>query len=172
MPPGSANCRIAVPLAMLITVLVACDRGPALAHDDGQWTMPGKDYAATRFSGLTEITAANAKDLHATWSFSTGVLGGHEGQPLVVLEAMAAGLPVLASDHGVIGATVVDGVTGRLVPKEAPPEKLAEELWRMLADKATLARYGARGRERYLERYTLKACHARLFEVFEKALGA
>ena len=88
MPPGSANCRIAVPLAMLITVLVACDRGPALAHDDGQWTMPGKDYAATRFSGLTEITAANAKDLHATWSFSTGVLGGHEGQPLVVGSTM------------------------------------------------------------------------------------
>ena len=52
--------------------------------DDGQWTMPGKDYGSTRYSGLAQITAANAKGLRPMWSFSTGVLGGHEGQPLVV----------------------------------------------------------------------------------------
>jgi len=56
--------------------------------DDGQWTMPGKDYAATRYSRLTQITAANAPRLRALWSFSTGVLGGHEGQPLVVGHTM------------------------------------------------------------------------------------
>src|SRR5213595_3868452 len=54
------------------------------ARDDGQWTMPAKDYAATRYSGLSQITTANAPRLRAVWSFSTGVLGGHEGQPLVV----------------------------------------------------------------------------------------
>jgi PQQ-dependent dehydrogenase (methanol/ethanol family) len=54
------------------------------AKDDGQWTMPGKDYGSNRFSGLAQITAANAKGLRPVWSFSTGVLGGHEGQPLVV----------------------------------------------------------------------------------------
>jgi PQQ-dependent dehydrogenase (methanol/ethanol family) len=53
-------------------------------RDDGQWTMPGKNYAATRYSGLDQITVANAPRLRAVWSFSTGVLGGHEGQPLVV----------------------------------------------------------------------------------------
>ncbi len=46
--------------------------------------MPGKNYAGTRYSGLTQITVANASKLRAVWSFSTGVLGGHEGQPLVV----------------------------------------------------------------------------------------
>jgi PQQ-dependent dehydrogenase (methanol/ethanol family) len=56
----------------------------AAAKDDGQWTMPGKDYASTRFSSLAQITAGNAKRLRPLWSFSTGVLGGHEGQPLVV----------------------------------------------------------------------------------------
>ena len=50
--------------------------------------MPGRDYTAQRYSGLTDITPANAKQLHATWSFSTGVLGGHEGQPLVVGNTM------------------------------------------------------------------------------------
>ena len=53
-------------------------------QDDGQWTMPGKNYAATRYSGLSQITPRNAARLRPVWSFSTGVLGGHEGQPLVV----------------------------------------------------------------------------------------
>ena len=47
--------------------------------DDGQWTMPGKNYAATRYSGLAQITPANAPRLRPVWSFATGVLGGHEG---------------------------------------------------------------------------------------------
>jgi len=56
----------------------------APAGEDGQWSMPSKDYAATRYSGLTGITRQNAGSLHPVWTFSTGVLGGHEGQPLVV----------------------------------------------------------------------------------------
>jgi lanthanide-dependent methanol dehydrogenase len=60
----------------------------AVAAADGQWSMPAKDYAATRYSDLTQITAQNAKGLHPLWTFSTGVLGGHEGQPLVVDDTM------------------------------------------------------------------------------------
>lgn len=52
--------------------------------EEGQWTMPAKDYANTRYSGLKEITGENAKSLRPVWTFSTGVLGGHEGQPLMV----------------------------------------------------------------------------------------
>ena len=59
---------------------------PAASADakDGNWTMPGKNFAATRYSGLSQITVANAAGLKPVWSFSTGVLRGHEGQPLVV----------------------------------------------------------------------------------------
>jgi lanthanide-dependent methanol dehydrogenase len=57
-------------------------------QDDGQWTMPAKDYAATRYSGLAAITPENAAHLRPVWTFSTGVLGGHEGQPLVVGSTM------------------------------------------------------------------------------------
>ena len=60
----------------------------APAGEDGQWTMPSKDYAATRYSGLAGITPQNASSLHPVWTFSTGVLGGHEGQPLVVGDTM------------------------------------------------------------------------------------
>src|SRR5437660_888811 len=60
--------------------------GPATG--DGQWMMPSKDYAATRYSALEQITVGNARSLHPVWTFSTGVLGGHEGQPLVVGDTM------------------------------------------------------------------------------------
>jgi len=43
---------------------------------------------ATRYSGLGGITPQNASSLHPVWTFSTGVLGGHEGQPLVVGDTM------------------------------------------------------------------------------------
>jgi PQQ-dependent dehydrogenase (methanol/ethanol family) len=86
------NRRLAFQLTL--PVLLAAGTTAALAQaprakataikDDGQWTMPGKDYGSNRFSGLTQITAANATRLRPVWSFSTGVLGGHEGQPLVV----------------------------------------------------------------------------------------
>jgi PQQ-dependent dehydrogenase (methanol/ethanol family) len=67
--------------ALVLATVLAC---AAHAQDDGQWTRPGKDDGVTRYSGLSEITADNAARLRPVWTFSTGVLGGHEGQPLVV----------------------------------------------------------------------------------------
>ena len=55
-----------------------------LDPEDGQWTRPAKDYAGTRYSQLGEITAANVARLAPAWSYSTGVLRGHEEAPLVV----------------------------------------------------------------------------------------
>ena len=67
------------------TILIAASH-PTLAQRSaaGEWTMPGKDYSSTRFSALAQINAQNAAKLHPVWTFSTGVLRGHEGQPLVV----------------------------------------------------------------------------------------
>ena len=62
----------------------------AVAHagPPGEWQMPGGDYASSRYSELATITPANAANLHAAWTFSTGVLRGHEGQPLVIGNTM------------------------------------------------------------------------------------
>ena len=68
----------------LSILLALLGSAPAVA----QWPMPAGDYAATRFSPLTQITTANASRLRAVWSFSSGVLGGHEGQPLVMNNTM------------------------------------------------------------------------------------
>ncbi|HEV7745202.1 MAG TPA: methanol/ethanol family PQQ-dependent dehydrogenase [Pyrinomonadaceae bacterium] len=56
--------------------------------EDGQWTMPAKDYASTRFSGLDQITSGNVTNLKLAWSFSTGVLRGHEAAPIVAENTM------------------------------------------------------------------------------------
>ncbi len=72
-------------IALLAWATPAAAQGSA---SDGEWTMPARDYAATRYSPLRDITAANASRLKAAWSFSSGVLGGHEGQPLVVGSTM------------------------------------------------------------------------------------
>ena len=48
----------------------------------------GGNYANTRFSELKQINARNAHELQPVWSFSTGVLRGHEGSPLVIGDVM------------------------------------------------------------------------------------
>jgi lanthanide-dependent methanol dehydrogenase len=57
-------------------------------EEDGQWQMPAKNYASTRFSGLSEINTGNVNNLKVAWEFSTGVLRGHEAAPLVVNQTM------------------------------------------------------------------------------------
>jgi PQQ-dependent dehydrogenase (methanol/ethanol family) len=56
--------------------------------EDGQWLMPAKNFASTRYSGLDEIRTENVKDLKLAWSFSTGVNRGHEAAPLVIGDTM------------------------------------------------------------------------------------
>src|SRR5215212_11283118 len=55
-----------------------------LQQDDGQWVMPAKNYASTRYSSLDEINLGNVSRLKVAWTFSTGVNAGHEAAPLIV----------------------------------------------------------------------------------------
>src|SRR5205085_8212138 len=57
---------------------------PASSADDGEWRTPAKDDANTRFSPLGQITTSNVAQLKSSFSFSTGVLRGHESAPLVI----------------------------------------------------------------------------------------
>jgi len=56
--------------------------------DDGQWTMPSKNYAQTRYSELTEITPQNVATLTAQFTFSLGVVKGEEAAPIVADNTM------------------------------------------------------------------------------------
>jgi PQQ-dependent dehydrogenase (methanol/ethanol family) len=57
-------------------------------EDDGQWSMPSKNYASTRFSSLKEITPANVRTLKPDFSFSLAVNKGQEAAPIVVDNTM------------------------------------------------------------------------------------
>jgi PQQ-dependent dehydrogenase (methanol/ethanol family) len=73
--------------ALLATIAAAATAQPRPV-DDGQWTMPAKDYASTRFSALDQINRANVSRLKLAFTFSTGVVKGHEAAPLVVGSTM------------------------------------------------------------------------------------
>src|SRR6201995_1311140 len=59
-----------------------------MSQDPKGWVIPSGDYANTRYSKLNQITAANVAKLQVAWAFSTGVLRGHEGGPLIVGDVM------------------------------------------------------------------------------------
>jgi alcohol dehydrogenase (cytochrome c) len=50
--------------------------------------MPARNYAATRYSGLDEINTSNVRNLKLAWSFSTGLVKGHEAAPVVIGDTM------------------------------------------------------------------------------------
>ncbi|HEX6012052.1 MAG TPA: PQQ-binding-like beta-propeller repeat protein, partial [Geminicoccaceae bacterium] len=56
----------------------------ATGPEDGNWPIPAKDFANTRFSGLDQINKGNVKDLRVAWTFSPGVLRGQKSAPIVV----------------------------------------------------------------------------------------
>jgi lanthanide-dependent methanol dehydrogenase len=77
-------------LLALTTSAAAPPQPPAGAAppEDGNWTMPGKNAASTRFSGLDELNGQNVGNLRVAFTFSTGVLRGHESAPIVQGDTM------------------------------------------------------------------------------------
>ena len=86
---------------MLLGAAVLAFSAPASANDDlvkmqndpNQWVMPTGSYDNQRYSKLDQINASNASKLHPVWTFSTGVLRGHEGGPLVIGDVMYVHTP-------------------------------------------------------------------------------
>jgi len=89
------GCTTTLSAAMLSMAVLAWGM-PASANDElqklqgdaNQWVMPTGNYGNQRYSTLDQINATNVSKLHPMWSFSTGVLRGHEGGPLVVGNTM------------------------------------------------------------------------------------
>ncbi|KAA9151221.1 glycosyltransferase family 1 protein, partial [Amycolatopsis acidicola] len=89
---------------------------------------------------------------------------------LVPLEAMACGVPVVATAVGGLIDTVVDGVTGELVPPRRP-DALAATVRRLLEEPAQREAYGIAGADRAHSRYSWDRVGADMVRVYEKALG-
>lgn len=75
-------------IALCVLAVFAARGTEAAGRRDGDWAMPARDYASTRFSPLNQITPANASKLVPVVTFDTGVHAGHESGPLVVGDTM------------------------------------------------------------------------------------
>jgi alcohol dehydrogenase (cytochrome c) len=75
------------------SVAMANDELLKLSKDANQWVMPTGDYNNHRYSQLNQINKDNVKNLRPAWTFSTGVLRGHEGAPLVIGDVMYVHTP-------------------------------------------------------------------------------
>ena len=69
-------------------VVSANDEVMALSQDANNWAMWGRTYDGQRYSPLDQINKENVGGLQVAWTFSTGVLRGHEGGPLVIGDTM------------------------------------------------------------------------------------
>lgn len=100
------------------------------------------------------------------------VLPSHsEAFSLVVLEAMAAGKPVVATDCGGPSEMVLQGETGFIVPV-GDHVALAKGIWGVLADRALGKRMGVKGRERFVQLFTAQSYADRFAELYREIAGA
>ena len=93
-----------------------------------------------------------------------------EGFPYSILEAMRAGLPVVASDVGGVCEAVNDSVTGYLVPR-GDSALLIEKLKTLASDSAMRQVMGAAGRKRFLDNFTLDRMLDGVDAVYQQVLG-
>jgi glycosyltransferase involved in cell wall biosynthesis len=93
-----------------------------------------------------------------------------EGFPLSILEAMRAGLPVVATDVAGIAESVQDGDTGYLVPR-GDVAVLQDRLRRLLLDAALRTRMGANGRARFEQHFTLPLFVQNTLAVYQEVAG-
>ncbi|HEU4402182.1 MAG TPA: glycosyltransferase, partial [Candidatus Polarisedimenticolia bacterium] len=124
--------------------------------------LPGRvHWAGVRDEGWQLLMAT---DLYVQPSRSEGV-------PLAVLEAMALGLPVVASGVGGIREAVVDDETGLLVEPDSP-DKLAEAITALLAQPSRLREMGQAGQIRYQKMFRGESSVERLAEKYFGLEGA
>ncbi len=111
------------------------------------------------------------KKRNLLFSSDVFILPSHnEGQPWVIIEAMAAGLPIIATDTGTIKEMVIDGKNGFIVEKKNP-EQIAERILILLENEDLRRKMGKNSRERFLKYYTKEKFIGSLSKIFEQVLA-
>jgi colanic acid/amylovoran biosynthesis glycosyltransferase len=116
---------------------------------------------------LREIYYGSHIFLHPS---QTGHDGNQEGIPNSMLEAMASGLPIFATQHGGIPEAIQNGVSGVLVP-ERDHEKLATALLDAVKDPGFLSRIARNGAEIVRRNFDLRTQAQRLEEIYLRTIG-
>jgi glycosyltransferase involved in cell wall biosynthesis len=139
--------------------------GPLMADTEalaGELGLTGRvHFLGQRNDVARRLAAAQVSLLATNW----------EGFPLSILEAMRAGLPVVASDVGGVAESVRDGESGFLVAR-GDVTQLRDRIERLLTDPGLRARLGASGRQRFVQDFTLETSVAKTLAVYRETLAA
>jgi lanthanide-dependent methanol dehydrogenase len=92
LPAAAAVAALAILIASALPAS-ANDQLMQMQMNPGAWVMQNGNYANHRYSSLSQITRDNVRNLQVSWTFSTGVLRGHEGGPLVIDDVMYVHTP-------------------------------------------------------------------------------
>ena len=92
-PIGRSAAVLAVAAMAVPSLAIANDELLIMQNNPAEWVMPTGDYANQRYSTLAQINKDNVGTLQPAWTFSTGVLRGHEGGPLVIGDVMYINTP-------------------------------------------------------------------------------
>ena len=93
-----------------------------------------------------------------------------EGHPWVIVEAMAAGLPIIATNQGAIIESVMDGINGFIVDAYSPSQ-IAEKIAYLMDHPDTRRKMGQASYQHYLKNFTEKSMVDRLVKCFNKVLS-
>ncbi len=140
----------------------------------GDGELEGELRAEARELGLEEhvLFAGFRRDVPRLLAASDALILPSESEclPLVILEAMSARRPVIATDVGGISEAVDDGRTGLLVrPRDA--EGLADALVAVLGDPERARSMGLAGRAKVAAEFSLEACASAVFAVYDELLS-
>ncbi len=166
--------RLAVVKGIENAVRAACivvDAVPDLEFDlCGEWENPAdeaKMEGLVRDLGLSDhvsfpgAVAGQEKEALLARAWVLVLPSYSEGHPWVILEAMSAGVPVVATNTGAIPETVEDGVTGYVVPV-GDDKALAARVTELLRDHDLWTRMSREALRRYRDHFTVERSHSAL----------
>ncbi len=114
-----ATAMLAAGIVVSVQPALANKKLDQLSKQNTNWVMQTKDYASTHYSEMYDINVTNVKKLKPAWSFSTGVLNGHEGGPLVVDGIMYVHTP-FPNNIFAIDLNKPDEILWQYKPKQNP----------------------------------------------------
>jgi glycosyltransferase involved in cell wall biosynthesis len=134
---------------------------------------PALEELAGRLGVLREVVFLGARtDVPQILADADGFVlsSDYEGTSLAILEAMAASLPIVATDVGANSSVVGDGVAGFIVPPQEPGA-LADAMLRLLRDREAARAMGKRGREVVRARYSIESATRATLGLFDRLLA-
>lgn len=96
----------------------------------------------------------------------------HEQHPLALLEAMAHGLPIVATDVGDVRATLPGCQHDLLIPADASPQHLADRIAELLDDRSRRSELGDANRRAVVTRFDLRETARTYANLYDEALGS